>query len=894
MKIQAQQTLIAACLMVGVTQVSLAENLFQARTPATNKLAIEPLQTALSKSAFKLDTPVLAVQNGLRMNPSAARQLQLSFQLPDGVTIAAKRVHGYQSKNGATVWIGKHNSNDTSLNSSLNAFGDNESVLVFRDGHLIGNIRHQGRLYQIRANANGEHSLAHIDSAKLEPDHNETSYLNTPVANLINGFANSGKAVNYATTEPSAKRSVREVAEYDQELMRNKKPDTPSIKGGKLSETSLATAAVEVPVIRVMVHYTAAAKAGAGTAVKAIDDLITLSFAETNRSYQNSNINARVELAHAAQVSYTESDNSDTDKQRYAGVNDGFMDEVHQQRDLYAADLGVLMLEKLGGVCGSASKIGADAATAFVVVKRSCSAGSLSFPHELGHLFGARHNIEKDATATIPYAHGYLNPSNKWRTIMAYDCPVSCPRLAYWSNPRINYTDGLVMGVASTADNARLIGEQAARLAAFRPPLNTDNVAPVVNAGNDRSLTLPNTLTLQGTASDDGKPSGSQLSYVWTKVSGPGEVTISNANVLNPSLGFNIAGNYVLRLTVSDGALQSSDDVNITVIANTAPIANFLNTVNQLAVQFTDVSTDADGSITQRLWNFGDGSSDTGVNPLHTYAVAGTYTVTLTVTDNVGATHTKSMAVMVAAVTPNVAPTANFSASNNALLASFTDASSDSDGSVTAWAWDFGDGATSTLKNPTHSYSAAGTYKVSLLVKDNQNASSAMFSKNITVTTPSTTDVVLQQSTAGGNKLEIKSGQTGAQSFKYGTSGSYVLNKLVLYVARDSLAPNSSLNLSIGTVVNASSIAGSSVSIAAANITNVSAGSSFQKIEVALPSSITLSAGKVYYLNLSTTASNGKAFYVEVSSSASAYANGTYYKNKSDEKKDLRFSLIGH
>lgn len=886
MKIQAQQTLIAACLMVGVTQTSLADNLFQAQTLGQNRLANESLQTAASKSAFNLDTPVLALQNGLRMNPAAARQPQLSFQLPDGVTIDAKRVHGYQSKNGATVWIGKHNSSAVSLGE----FGDNESILVFRDGRLIGNVRHQGKLYQIRVNANGDHSLAQIDHSKLEPDHDETSYLNTPVGNIPRSFS----SFNPSSAAQSGKRATREVAEYDQELLRNKAVDVPTDLRGKVGSSLMSAATLDLPVIRLMVHYTAAAKAGAGTAVKAMEDLITLSVAETNRSFQNSNINARVELAHAAQVSYTESDNSNTDKQRYAGTNDGFMDEVHQQRDLYAADLGVLILEKLGGVCGSAVKIGADAATGFVVVKRSCSAGSLSFPHELGHLFGARHNIEKDATATIPYAHGYLNPSNKWRTIMAYDCPVSCSRLAYWSNPRVAYTDGAAMGLSSTADNARLLGEQAARLAAFRPPLVTDNSAPVVNAGNDRTVTLPGTMTLQASASDDGKPSGSQLTYAWTQVSGTGNVTISNANVLNPVLSFSAAGNYVLRLTVSDGVLQSSDDVGITVSANAAPVANFVSAVNQLAVQFTDTSMDADGSIAQRQWNFGDGSTDTAVNPLHTYVATGTYTVTLTVTDNAGASHTKSIVVNVAVATPNAAPAANFTASSNALLANFADASSDSDGSVSAWTWDFGDGATSTLKNPTHSYSAAGTYKVSLIVKDNQNASSAMFSKNITVTAPSTTDVVLQQSTVGGNKLEIKSGQTGAQSFKHGTSGSYVVNKLVLYVARDSLAPNSSLNLSIGTAVNASPVAGSSLSITAANITNTSAGSNFQRIEVALPSSLTLTAGKVYYLNLSTTASNGKAFYVEVSGSASAYANGTYYKNKSDEKKDLRFSLIGY
>jgi len=83
----------------------------------------------------------------------------------------------------------------------------------------------------------------------------------------------------------------------------------------------------------------------------------------------------------------------------------------------------------------------------------------------------------------------------------------------------------------------------------------------------------------------------------------------------------------------------------------------------------------------------------------------------------------------------NTAPTAHFSSSISDLTASFTDSSSDSDGSVTAWSWSFGDGASSTLKNPSHTYSAAGTYMVSLTVTDNGGLTDS-YSANVTVTEP--------------------------------------------------------------------------------------------------------------------------------------------------------------
>jgi PKD repeat protein len=80
---------------------------------------------------------------------------------------------------------------------------------------------------------------------------------------------------------------------------------------------------------------------------------------------------------------------------------------------------------------------------------------------------------------------------------------------------------------------------------------------------------------------------------------------------------------------------------------NVAPTASFTSSVSGLTASFTDTSTDSDGSIASRSWNFGDGGTSTAANPSRTYAAAGSYTVTLTVTDNGGASNTATRTVTV-------------------------------------------------------------------------------------------------------------------------------------------------------------------------------------------------------------------------------------------------------
>ncbi len=146
------------------------------------------------------------------------------------------------------------------------------------------------------------------------------------------------------------------------------------------------------------------------------------------------------------------------------------------------------------------------------------------------------------------------------------------------------------------------------------------------------------------------------------------------------------------------------------------PVANFTTDTTSgqapLAVQFTDTSTN---SPTSWAWDFdNNGSTDsTAQNPLFTYTGAGTYTVALTATNAAGSDPVTKASLIT--VSPPPAPVANFSGTPTSgampLTVAFTDLSTNG---PTGWAWTFGDGGTSTLQNPSHTYALNGTYTVAL------------------------------------------------------------------------------------------------------------------------------------------------------------------------------------
>jgi PKD repeat protein len=179
----------------------------------------------------------------------------------------------------------------------------------------------------------------------------------------------------------------------------------------------------------------------------------------------------------------------------------------------------------------------------------------------------------------------------------------------------------------------------------------------------------------------------------------------------NPVVTYNAGGTYSATLTVSNAAGNSSFSLTDVVTVNTAPSASFTSNSLGGQVAFTNTSSNAD----EVKWDFGDGSpTSSEENPVHTYTADGTYTVTLTASNECGETVTTSTVV----VSVSGAPVAFFTAENNLGCAPLTMTFSNESQFAESFLWTFQGGtpATSTQENPTVVFSTPGTFDVSLTV----------------------------------------------------------------------------------------------------------------------------------------------------------------------------------
>jgi PKD repeat protein len=176
----------------------------------------------------------------------------------------------------------------------------------------------------------------------------------------------------------------------------------------------------------------------------------------------------------------------------------------------------------------------------------------------------------------------------------------------------------------------------------------------------------------------------------------------------NPTHIYSAMGNYTVTLILTSNK-GCRDSLKKTLAISSFPKADFSATdvCFGTPVKFTDSSTISQGTISKYLWNFDGKGTSTAQNPSYIFSSAGTYKVRLIVENSGGCQDSITKSVIVFAL-----PSTSFSKKTSGYSVSF----SVSDSTLSSYSWDFGDGKSSTVKNPVHTYGATGTYTVKLKV----------------------------------------------------------------------------------------------------------------------------------------------------------------------------------
>jgi hypothetical protein len=402
-------------LQTGATPASSDEGLFtDAASPVAQQSALSPAVRRIRYVQVRLERLGLAQSGQPDVQGPTVPSPRVTLNLFDDTTLIALFDRVVHNETGSDSWIGH-----------LEGIDLGYVILTVRGNLLVGNILHPGGVYEIYRVSDGIHAIAEIEQSALAENPEDFGGGVTP-----------------------------ELADSARMAMTD---------DGKL--------------IDVLVMYTDDAASAAG-GIDQMEELIGNAvntanhscIRESNQSYINSGITMSLRLAATALVTYPETLSSTLDiNALHAGS--GVLAIAHQLRNAYAADLVAMIVNGLdANTAGRAVDVmsvvsTSFASSAYVVVKRDQAVNNLSFPHELGHLMGARHDWYVDDTNNSPYTynHGYVvtpTLANPWRTIMAYnnECADSpghpdCTRLPYWSNPQVK-TGGIPMGVAAGTSTA--------------------------------------------------------------------------------------------------------------------------------------------------------------------------------------------------------------------------------------------------------------------------------------------------------------------------------------------------------------------------------------------------------------------------------------------------------
>ncbi len=371
-----------------------------------------------------------------------------------------------------------------------------------------------------------------------------------------------------------------------------------------------------------------------------------------------------------------------------------------------------------------------------------------------------------DADGTIT---GY-----SWTKISGPSANISSPNSAS-TNVTGMTTAGTYVFQLTVTDNNGATGTSTVQMNVLNSG-SSNNIAPVANAGDKGTITLPaSSVRLDGTGTDaDGTITG----YSWTKISGP-SANISSPNSASTDVtGMTTAGTYIFQITVTDddGATGTST-VQINVLNsgssnNIAPVANAGGngtiTLPASSVWLDGTGTDADGTITGYSWTKISGPSANIVSPnsastnITGMTTVGTYIFQITVTDDDGATGTSTVQINVlnSGSSNNIAPVANAGGNGTITLPASSvrldGKGTDADGTITGYSWIKISGPSANISSPNSAstdvtgMTTAGTYIFQITVTDDDGATGTS-TVQINVLNSGSSNNIAPVANAGGN-----------------------------------------------------------------------------------------------------------------------------------------------
>jgi hypothetical protein len=384
---------------------------------AVNKILTSP--ETVNLSIISMPDPAV-VELALKGETNSQSQFaRVVIPISDDENVTVVRTRPTDSTERGFTWSGE-----------VEGTGERAVLMLWRDGRLSGYFGYKGRIFTVSHVGGEVHTMAEIDPGRLPADH-------APAQSASRKRSN-GQGRDHATSPEPA-------------VARFPKSERRALEAKNIT-------------INLMLLYT---KNAASHYVRDPADMLALAIEQANDSFRNSGLaNISLRLVHNQEVDYDETGAQQFEHLYRMVDGEGSFKDVKRLRNEYHADIVGLIVDDPTG-CGLSTRVGADAQEAYFVVHHACAAITYSIAHEVGHILGARHDRAVDANnIPFPYAHGYVNGA-KWRDMMSYQQGCGgCPRIPYWSNPRINY-NGEPTGTAAN-DNARLILERAESVSRFR------------------------------------------------------------------------------------------------------------------------------------------------------------------------------------------------------------------------------------------------------------------------------------------------------------------------------------------------------------------------------------------------------------------------------------------